>query len=113
MAGSERAADLSARQLAAVERLLEREVEPTESLAAPVRERTSERLSLAARTLRAATERLAGRARGARKAADRRLAPYSLSCKKLLGIAGLLVLAAVAALSFKTWVLPWFAGGSG
>ncbi len=113
VAGSERAADLSARQLAAVERLLEREVEPAEALAAPVRERTVERLGLAVRTLRATTGWLAGKARGTRKATDRRLAPYSLSCRKLLGIASLLVLAAIATLSFKIWVLPWFAGGSG
>ena len=42
----------------------------------------------------------------ARAIADAWLAPYSLSCKTLLGIVGIIMLVVVGALSFKTWILP-------
>jgi len=115
LVGAERAADLSARQLAAVERLLERDVEPEESRAALLRAGPppAERLGLLVRKLGDLVERLAAAAAGARKAVDRRLVPYSLSCKALLGIAGLVTLAVVGALSFKIWILPWMRSGGG
>lgn len=110
-----RAGDLTAGQLAAVERLIESEVEG-EDLARPPSERReppARKLSLAARKLRRLALMLAAGARATVELLDRLLAPYSLSCKVLLGIIGVITLAVVGALSFKTWVLPWLRSPGG
>jgi hypothetical protein len=102
-----RAADFSAEQLAAVERMIEQEVEAEEKEAVapegiPVREPW---LVTAGRRAAAAWLAVVETARGGYGAVDRVLEPYALSCKKLLGIAGIITLCVVGALSFKIWVL--------
>lgn len=106
-ARAEIAADLSARQLADVERYLESQVDAGEGgdaaraarrAAGPVR----------AANLASRLREAAGRAaRHAVKAADHRLEPWCLSCKRLLGLIGILILFAVAAYCYKVWILPW------
>jgi hypothetical protein len=52
--------------------------------------------------LAGALKHVAGRAVAA---VDNLLDPYCLSCKRLLGIAGIVILAAVIAYVLRTWVL--------
>jgi hypothetical protein len=101
---AENAADLSAQQLAAVERYIVSQVdaEPERpkpaGLAAP-----GPRPRPALNRMAEAVRKGAGRVV---KSLDRLLEPYGLSCKRLLGIAGILILAGMAAYILKTWVLP-------
>jgi hypothetical protein len=112
--GSERAADLSVEQLAAVERIIEDEVEVEEREAQQAEEKciSEERLAVLLGRLRRLTEWLGSRTAVLREVADAKLAPYSLNCKVLLGIVGVITLAVIGALSVKTWLLPtWTAPG--
>jgi hypothetical protein len=105
--GTERAADLSVSQLAAVEKLIAREVTAEEAAAATSAGRARPEVAEAGSLnwLLSAGKRIAAGTAGLRAAADRALAPYSLSCRLLLGIAGILMLCLAAALSIRTWVL--------
>jgi hypothetical protein len=110
LGGAERAADLSVGQLAAVEKLIEEDVgaeeEASAALAVDLYPEAPgigplSRLLSAARGGAAALVSL-------RAAADRALKPYSLSCRLLLGIAGILMLCVAGALSIKTWIFKGY-----
>jgi hypothetical protein len=105
---AEHAVDLNIGQLAEVERLLEKEVQFEENrTSATARVDIAEsRFAALARRLGSMLTRIATALSQARELVDGRLVPYSLSCKTLLGIAGVVTLAIVGALSVKTWVLP-------
>jgi len=109
ISGAEHAADLSVDQLAEVEKLIEKEVELEELRSIAAREEApppEPRLGFLMRWVGKASTAVAAAFVMTRDTVDRRLAPYSLSCKILLGIAGILLLAVVGALSLKTWILP-------
>jgi hypothetical protein len=111
LSGAERAADLSVAQLAAVEQMLERDAErlEAESFTAAAGGSPQPRLAFLLRWVQRGYLAVTTAAASLRGAVDRRLEPYSLSCRILLGIAGILILAVVGVLSIKTWVLPvWF-----
>jgi hypothetical protein len=105
--GARRAADMSTRELVAVERLLEGDLRPTEyeapigglvALEEPRKPRLTERL----RSMLSAAGESLSELRGS---LDRRLAPYALNCKTLLGIVGILTLCLIGAMSYRVWVL--------
>lgn len=101
------ASQLSARQLADIERYLEREAEGPgsgEASAAARREPPRPhwlrlRLSAFLAALRKALLRI-------RAGIDRVLAPYCLSAKRVLGIAGIIALAVEMALIYRYWIEP-------
>ncbi len=109
MSGAEHAADLNVSQLAEVEKLIEKEVELEELRTIAEQEEVAPpepRLAFLVRWVCSISAIVAATFTRVRDAADTKLAPYSLSCKIILGISGILLLAVVGALGFKTWILP-------
>jgi len=109
---AEHAADLSVQQLAEVERRIEGQIPPVKQRpAAPGPEAAPKRAGRARplASLLAALRRSLGRRQ---RSADRALEPYGLSCKRLLGVAGILIWAVLIAYVLKTWILPRMHGGA-
>jgi hypothetical protein len=106
LAVARNAAELSVQQLADVEQFLERQIDEAarDGRARVVVQRSGllGRVTRLSRYTAAAIGRLAGRLI---VRADGRLERYCLSCKILLGFAGIIILAVVGALSYRTWLI--------